>query len=794
MDKFLAQPQFVANSVTIYNLSSGAVPLVFTANEAVTAVTAATADLPNAGGPNSVLVYQDFSGASSPKQCLIVAYIGPSNEKTGVAPQVGGVFVFDLDAIMQAGSGALPAASLALPLTGFAPVGMAIQPGTGDLFVATPSSNGGNPAVTIYPKATGGTWSSEGNTSTVSYNLGGWATTPSNFAFDRHGFLWMTSFGSTPAENYLACFTGIAGPIVNTSSPPPTPLPVPPSATPEFWFANNTSLGGTAGLLKVTQVSTDPPITSSEPASLYGLSSPEGVAFDPDGNLWVCSNNEEYQGSDANLKFSGAGGGSILMIRAAYLDSLLFPAPPADQTQIYLNDIPSGSAIVYYLGDASQPGGLFFDGYTLYLNDENALSDASGNPVVWTTTVSDGAPGTFTRVAQPGASYVETSNPGNGTMAAFNYTRGATPSQLLIKDGIWDSQGTEPDELPSGDNAWESPDIGVFTTPQTGLMATSALNGSINYSDLSGAEAYVYVRITNISAAASFGTEVLKVYWAHASTALQWPNPWDGLMADTAATNSPALGGPVGSVTVPVLQPGTTAVVQVDWTDVPPPLGYSDEDGDVKLQDHFCLLARIEGEGAYPFGMTEPEQWNFNGYGNLLPDQGYLATNVLNNRGIAWRNVQITEDTGQIVINPRLGVLGGNYGLADKVIGFEIQTLGQSGKPEPVHANITLVAHGDALDRFLAAHERHKGWGCEHLGGRRFHVKDLRNGLQGIAAPAQRTLPFTLEFKLEAPRRDYAVRVIQYEEAHGQRIVVGGQTFVFGEVVGFPVRRGHTKR
>ena len=133
-------------------------------------------------------------------------------------------------------------------------------------------------------------------------------------------------------------------------------------------------------------------------------------------------------------------------------------------------------------------------------------------------------------------------------MAAFNYTRGATPSQLLIKDGIWDSQGTEPDELPSGDNAWESPDIGVFTTPQTGLMATSALNGSINYSDLSGAEAYVYVRITNISAAASFGTEVLKVYWAHASTALQWPNPWDGLMADTAATNSPALGGPVGSV------------------------------------------------------------------------------------------------------------------------------------------------------------------------------------------------------------------------------------------------------
>ena len=59
---------------------------------------------------------------------------------------------------------------------------------------------------------------------------------------------------------------------------------------------------------------------------------------------------------------------------------------------------------------------------------------------------------------------------------------------------------------------------------------------------------------------------------------------------------------------------------------------------------------------------------------------------------------------------------------------------------------------------------------------------------------AQRTLPFTLEFKLEAPRRDYAVRVIQYEEAHGQRIVVGGQTFVFGEVVGFPVRRGHTKR
>jgi hypothetical protein len=280
MDKYIAQPRYNANTVTIYDITSGstAQPIVLSANSAITDVTGTGS---NQGGPNSVLIYQDFSGQSSPKQCLIIAYTGASGGD-------GAVFVFDLDAIMQSGSGQLPSPTTTLTFPGYYPVGMAIQPGTGDLFVATPSTAGGNPTVTIFPKTTGATWSNAGNSSTINYDsLNGFSTVPANLAFDRHGFLWMTSFGGDATYNYLACLMGLVAPIPNTTypGPPPSPLPVASQASPEFYFANNNS-AGSAGMIKVTPLTTSPSIANSMPSRLWGLSSPEGVAFDPDGNLW----------------------------------------------------------------------------------------------------------------------------------------------------------------------------------------------------------------------------------------------------------------------------------------------------------------------------------------------------------------------------------------------------------------------------------------------------------------------------------------------------------------------------
>jgi hypothetical protein len=159
---------------------------------------------------------------------------------------------------------------------------------------------------------------------------------------------------------------------------------------------------------------------------------------------------------------------------------------------------------------------------------------------------------------------------------------------------------------------------------------------------------------------------------------------------------------------------------------------------------------------------------------------------VLSDRGIAWRNVQVTEDSDQL---HHLGVLGGNFGTIEKIIGFELQTLGRHGKPEPIEAKVHIRAYGAALDRFREAERETKGSrGCEHLGGRRFHLSDWRNGLRHIRSRPGESLPFTVEFSPEEHRRDYAVRVIQYEEVEGKRLIIGGQTFVFGKVEGFPIR------
>ena len=115
MKKYIAQPQYGTGTVNVYDITPGSTPQLLralTPNADIQALTAAAAAAPNAGGLNSVLVYQDFSGQSTPQQCLLVAYNSPSNDN-GVNLTPGAVYVFDLDAILKSGSGVLPAAAAA---------------------------------------------------------------------------------------------------------------------------------------------------------------------------------------------------------------------------------------------------------------------------------------------------------------------------------------------------------------------------------------------------------------------------------------------------------------------------------------------------------------------------------------------------------------------------------------------------------------------------------------------------------------------------------------------------------
>ncbi len=815
MNKYIAQPQFVSNTIGIYDITNPAAPTLFqtlTASPDIAALVG-TYDPNNPSGPNSVLVYQDLAASpspltSSPQQFLLIAYVGGGGKD-------GAVYVFDLDKLFTQGAGTvqLPAAPVeVLKFPGYTPIGMAVQPGTGDLYVATPSTTGGNPTVTVFAKTQGAAWSGNGDPTIVTFAASGFSTTPSNFAFDAHGFLWMTSFGQndgTP-DNYLTCFRDIPNAT--------------PTATPEFWFDNHPDAGGAGTQLAVT------PLLGTAPAKLFGLSSPEGVAFDPAGNLWVANNNEEYVGSDVNPKFGNAGGGSLLMIKADYLLSTLFSG--GGTGEILLSSIPAGSVIVYYINDSAQPGGIFFDGFTLYINDENNYG-ADGNPILWSMKVqADGTPAsTLTPVPAP----VHTTNPGNGTMAIFTYPpfsfrQSPTPSlaQLFIRDwaapsGTPSDTGDEPDNITAPNVVWESPDIGIAASPISGVPGLSsgagqsnpfnpaappytALSGQVDYTLPPGGDpsqviqsdtAYVYVQVANVDSTASVGGETLKVYWAHASTALQWPDPWNGLIADSANATQ-TLGGLLGAVSLDSIPAGEACLVQIPWTSVPNPLLFTDSPPASAEQAHFCLLARIEGSGLYPFGMTYPEEWSFD-------EGGTLGTNVASNRGIAWRNIKIAAAgaTGddRIVKHP-IEVLGGNHGLVEKVVGFSLQTLDATGTPVTIPGKVTIVASGSARERFLEAEEKCRLLrlaieivefvedllGFKHLGDGRFEWKDLAKGVSNVRLRPGELLPFTVEFEPAHPVPDFALRVIQFEEKGGKQVVTGGQTFVFGNVSGFPAR------
>jgi hypothetical protein len=189
---------------------------------------------------------------------------------------------------------------------------------------------------------------------------------------------------------------------------------------------------------------------------------------------------------------------------------------------------------------------------------------------------------------------------------------------LFIRDNDPGDDGTEPNPLASG-VFWASPDIWVCNSGFPVLCAAHTNPIGSNHNT-------VRVKVTNRGGAASLGNEVLKVYWAKASTSLDWDNSWKVTGLPLLCTGQPrgALFG-TATITTPI-PPGGSQIVNFDW--VPPdPSNYNCFGAE---KSHFCLLARIETSSSAPFGMTFPETTD-------------LWLNVKNNNNIAWKNVSITD-------------------------------------------------------------------------------------------------------------------------------------------------------
>jgi serine protease len=208
----------------------------------------------------------------------------------------------------------------------------------------------------------------------------------------------------------------------------------------------------------------------------------------------------------------------------------------------------------------------------------------------------------------------------------------ATSLDLVIKDSFNDN-GSEPNTS-TGQVMWNSQDIWVRNNQDGGLEHQNPEYGP-------NIPNYVYVKVTNNSCFTSTGTELLKVNWAKAATSLQWDYNWSGAYTEIPEQGaSPVpMGLPIGTVTIPVLNPGQEITLSIPWNNIPDPNNY------IWINPepwHFCLLARIE---AVNDPMTVAETTD-------------LYTNVYNNNNIGWRNLTIV-DVVQNITNGGDGNIGG---------------------------------------------------------------------------------------------------------------------------------------
>ena len=199
-------------------------------------------------------------------------------------------------------------------------------------------------------------------------------------------------------------------------------------------------------------------------------------------------------------------------------------------------------------------------------------------------------------------------DPNHGDCLTFVFSDSDLVLDLYIKDSP-DDIGEEPNLITK--KFWRSPDIWVRNNPDRREEHQNPVYKRNNPN-------YLYVRVRNRSNVASTGEgDDVKLYWKKAGAISRWAQGWYGSVNfDNGAPGS----GPVGTVTIPVIEPGEEAILEFPWQ-VPNPNDYVDITSNPW---HFCFLARIVSERD-PM-MDEREE-------------RYTTTNTKRNNNIAWKNV-----------------------------------------------------------------------------------------------------------------------------------------------------------
>lgn len=312
---------------------------------------------------------------------------------------------------------------------------------------------------------------------------------------------------------------------------------------------------------------------------------------------------------------------------------------------------------------------------------------------------------------------------------------------LYVKDTPAD-MGIEPNTI--SPYMWASEDIWIRNNADSGLVHQNP-----EYSPT--VPNHAYVRVRNKSCVNSSGNEQLKLYWSKAGTSLAWPNSWNG----TYFINGILMGAQIGTVTIPVLQPGEETVLHFNWF-VPNPANYTAINSEPW---HFCLLTRIEAAG-------DPMAFN---------ETSDLNSNVKNNNNLAWKNITIVDAVANRPIGGVIGV--GNPTRAPKRYFVEFIAEQSAGRPIFEQAEVTIKMDNALYERWLRGGGQSRGLENGRLRGDKI-VRAEHAVLNNITFQANElaTLNLTFNFLSEdIDQENFIYHVVQRDAETGE--VVGGETY-----------------
>jgi len=326
--------------------------------------------------------------------------------------------------------------------------------------------------------------------------------------------------------------------------------------------------------------------------------------------------------------------------------------------------------------------------------------------------------------------------------------------------------GAEPN--PVAGSMWQSPDIWVRKLQDVG-GTFAHVHENAEYRTGTSNPNYVYVEVTNRGSVASSGTEQITLYWAKAGSGLGWPDPWNGGVYFDPGPNTMLMGDVISTLPIPVIAPNSSEIIEFAWNP-PNPAPYAASFG--TNTNHFCLLSRITTSAVSPFGMT-------------FLETGSINDNVRNNNNIVWKNIGVydllpgTQAPAQAVVANMTDVL-----MKAK---FKIELLDEYGNPDSFGKGILKLRPGNKLiEKFKNNPPNGEGITVNRDGT--IDITGQNTVLNNIELEPKEFGILNIEYVPDNPKeigRGYAINFTQLANLSDRDIVIGGQTFVYGDVDGF---------